>query len=242
MGACPQEVTRGVFRIDQRGQDAAVALGVYLVESGFQHRARIVPYLMRLLRGLLKADFVEEIRYDPDDRVPVRERFCFLLHTVLSDAAYHCDELCEEIGNCQMDFLGALVRICSSAHVASVGSPDPSGPAAALSLKVSCLIEGLMLMATDSLPPTDQDAHPHSHSGDSSARTYVQGVRPWSICPGAYAQGVYTAFGDVPRDGNGGMSLVYQAYICKRLFHRCHQLVCPYDIYELMAGCWGTVA
>ncbi|XP_077560506.1 phosphatidylinositol 4-kinase alpha-like [Haemaphysalis longicornis] len=150
MGACPQEVTRGVFRIDQRGQDAAVALGMYLVESGFQHRARIVPYLMRLLRGLLKADFVEEIRYDPDDRVPVRERFCFLLHTVLSDAAYHCDELCEEIGNCQMDFLGALVRICSSAHVASVGSPDPSGPAAALDLKVSCLIEGLMLMATDS--------------------------------------------------------------------------------------------
>ncbi|XP_075529894.1 phosphatidylinositol 4-kinase alpha-like [Dermacentor variabilis] len=136
MAACPVELSRGVFRIDQRGQDAVISLCVYLVESGFQHRERIVPYLIKLLRGLLKASFVEEVKYEPDERLPVRERFCFLLHTVLSDVAHHCDELGEEVTNCQLDFLGALVRICASAHAASSASPEPSSTAATLNVKV----------------------------------------------------------------------------------------------------------
>ncbi|KAH7932980.1 hypothetical protein HPB49_006149 [Dermacentor silvarum] len=137
MAACPVELSRGVFRIDQRGQDAVMSLSVYLVESGFQHRERIVPYLIKLLRGLLKASFVEEVKYEPDERLPVRERFCFLLHAVLSDVAHHCDELGEEVTNCQLDFLGALVRICASAHAASSASSEPSSTAAALNVKAS---------------------------------------------------------------------------------------------------------
>ncbi|KAH7939075.1 hypothetical protein HPB52_005251 [Rhipicephalus sanguineus] len=137
MAACPVEMSRGVFRIDQRGQDATMSLCVYLVESGFQHRERIVPYLMKLLRGLLKASFVEEVKYEPDERIPVRERFCFLLQTVLSDVAYFCDELGEEVTNCQVDFLGALVRICASAHAASTASTEPSSTAATLNVKAS---------------------------------------------------------------------------------------------------------
>lgn len=145
MAACPTELSRGVFRIDQRGQDAVMSLCVYLVESGFQHRERIVPYLMKLLRGLLKASFVEEVKYEPDERLPVRERFCFLLHTVLSDVAYHCDDQGEEITNCQLDFLGALVRICASAHAASTASAEPSSTAAALNVKVGQTVVPLIL-------------------------------------------------------------------------------------------------
>ncbi|KAH8031486.1 hypothetical protein HPB51_017549 [Rhipicephalus microplus] len=88
MAACPVELSRGVFRIDQRGQDAVVSLFCEVCS---------------------RPNFVEEVKYEPDERIPVRERFCFLLQTVLSDVAYYCDELGEEITNCQLDFLGALV-------------------------------------------------------------------------------------------------------------------------------------
>ncbi|KAK8780519.1 hypothetical protein V5799_018137 [Amblyomma americanum] len=145
MSACPVEMSRGVFRIDQRGQDSVIALSVYLMESGFQHRERIVPYLMKLLRGLLKASFSEEVKYEPDERIPVRERFCFLLHTVLSDVAYHCEEFSEEIGNCQTEFLGALVRICASAQAASTASPEPSSTAATLNVKVGQTVVPLII-------------------------------------------------------------------------------------------------
>lgn len=78
----------------------------------------------------------EEIKYEPEERIPVRERFCFLLQTVLSDTAYHCQELTEEIGNCQVDFLGALVRICASAQAAA-GGIEPSASTTTLNIKVN---------------------------------------------------------------------------------------------------------
>ncbi|KAK8785235.1 hypothetical protein V5799_008399 [Amblyomma americanum] len=61
MSACPVEMSRDVYHIDQRSQEAVIAISVYLKESGFQHYECIVPYPMKLLRGLLKATFVEEV-------------------------------------------------------------------------------------------------------------------------------------------------------------------------------------
>ncbi|GFR25953.1 pi4ka [Trichonephila clavata] len=65
---CPQESAQGIFKFDQRGQDAVFALGIFFLQSGCQHSENIFPYLMKLLRGLAKAIWVEEIRMHDTDR------------------------------------------------------------------------------------------------------------------------------------------------------------------------------
>lgn len=57
---CPQESSAGVFCIDSRAHEAVVALGLYFLESDYQFESFIVPYLVRLLKGLPKSIHKEE--------------------------------------------------------------------------------------------------------------------------------------------------------------------------------------
>lgn len=57
---CPQESSAGAFYIDSRAHEAVVALGLYFLESEYQYEGLIVPYLIRLLKGLPKSIHKEE--------------------------------------------------------------------------------------------------------------------------------------------------------------------------------------
>ncbi|KFM76896.1 Phosphatidylinositol 4-kinase alpha, partial [Stegodyphus mimosarum] len=112
LNMCPQESPQGIFKFDQRGQDSVFALGIYFLTSGFQFHDVIYPYLMKLLRGLTKAIWVEEARLYETDRIPVSERFAFCLNTLLSDIACLCENLQEEIIAAQVELLGTLANLC----------------------------------------------------------------------------------------------------------------------------------
>lgn len=53
-----------MFCIDARAHEAVVALGLYFLESDYQYESLIVPYLIRLLKGLPKS-----IHKDEDPKV-----------------------------------------------------------------------------------------------------------------------------------------------------------------------------
>ncbi|XP_054723251.1 LOW QUALITY PROTEIN: phosphatidylinositol 4-kinase alpha-like, partial [Uloborus diversus] len=109
---CPQETAQGIFKFDQRGQEAVFALGVFFLQSEYQYQDIIFPYFMKLLRGLAKAIWIEEARIHDTDRIPVSERFAFCLNTLLSDIACFHESLRDEIIAAQVELLGTLANLC----------------------------------------------------------------------------------------------------------------------------------
>nr|XP_023019758.1 phosphatidylinositol 4-kinase alpha [Leptinotarsa decemlineata] len=108
---CPSELQNGTLVINCRQQDAVIALGVFLLESGLQHKSKILPYLLRLAKSLEKAYWQDEIKLNPTDRIPIAEKFSFCLHTLLSDIAVKCEDSRKEIIDTQVECLVSLTNL-----------------------------------------------------------------------------------------------------------------------------------
>ncbi|XP_032426605.1 phosphatidylinositol 4-kinase alpha isoform X1 [Xiphophorus hellerii] len=111
---CPVDF-RGVFQLDERRRDAVTALGIFLVESNLQHKDVIVPYLLGLLKGLPKVQWIEESSERKGrDALPVAENFSFCLVTLLSDVAQRDENFRGQILEALMDIMQVLQDICKN--------------------------------------------------------------------------------------------------------------------------------
>ncbi|XP_064163293.1 phosphatidylinositol 4-kinase alpha-like [Anguilla rostrata] len=109
---CPVDF-RGVFQLDERRRDAVVALGIFLVESKLQHKKIILPYLLALLKGLPRVQWIEEsTERKAREILPVAENFCFCLVTLLSDVAQRDENSRSQILEAVMDVMQALREMC----------------------------------------------------------------------------------------------------------------------------------
>ncbi|KAK9874265.1 hypothetical protein WA026_002618 [Henosepilachna vigintioctopunctata] len=107
---CPLENSSGGITISSRHQDAVIALGIFFLESGLQHKNRILPYLLNVAKLLEKANWSNEMKLNVTDRIPVAEKFSFCLHTLLSDIAVQCESDREDIINLQVNCLVSLTQ------------------------------------------------------------------------------------------------------------------------------------
>ncbi|XP_065089616.1 phosphatidylinositol 4-kinase alpha isoform X2 [Ochlerotatus camptorhynchus] len=108
---CPQENAAGVFCLDSRAQDAVIALGLYFLESGYQYEKEIIPYLLRLSKALPKAVWIDDVKLNKIDKIPIAEKFCFCLNSLLSDIAVGCPESRDEIIVNQVEVLTVLTNM-----------------------------------------------------------------------------------------------------------------------------------
>uniref|UniRef100_H3APG5 Phosphatidylinositol 4-kinase alpha n=1 Tax=Latimeria chalumnae TaxID=7897 RepID=H3APG5_LATCH len=111
---CPVDF-HGVFQLDERRRDAVIALGIFLLESGLQHKETAVPYLLRLLKGLPKVQWIEENSGRKcKELLPVAETFSFCLVTLLSDVAQRDAASRVQILETALDVMQQLLGMCQS--------------------------------------------------------------------------------------------------------------------------------
>ncbi|XP_077290371.1 phosphatidylinositol 4-kinase III alpha isoform X2 [Arctopsyche grandis] len=112
---CPQ--VSGIVHITPRSQEATIALGIYFLQSGLQHRDKLLPYFLKLLKCLSTAQWEEpSCNIVSTDRITASEKFSFCLNTLLSDIATRHANLRDEIISAQVDLMNNLTKHITECH------------------------------------------------------------------------------------------------------------------------------
>lgn len=120
---CPQENAVGIFRLDSKAQYSVIALGLYFLEGGYQYSEYIIPYLIKVAKGLPKVLWVDDIRSNKHEKIPVSEKFSFSLNTLLSDIAVFCPDQSSIIIHTQVEILSTLTNLIKTSKESQVLSP-----------------------------------------------------------------------------------------------------------------------
>ncbi|KAH9492192.1 Phosphatidylinositol 4-kinase alpha [Bulinus truncatus] len=113
MSMCPNYQDRGgTLRLDGRGQNAIIALGVYLLESGLQHCDVILDYLLLVLEKMPTAVWVDGSRGINQYNLPMTECFSFCLNTILCDVAFRLPSDKDRIIFGQLKVLEQMTSMC----------------------------------------------------------------------------------------------------------------------------------
>uniref|UniRef100_A0A3B3RAH4 1-phosphatidylinositol 4-kinase n=1 Tax=Paramormyrops kingsleyae TaxID=1676925 RepID=A0A3B3RAH4_9TELE len=111
---CPVD-SRGVFQLDERRRDAVIALGIFLLESDLEHKDMIVPYLLGLLKGLPRVQWIEESTGRKGREIlPIAENFSFCLVTMLSDVAQRDSFSRGQILEAVITLMQTLMEMCQA--------------------------------------------------------------------------------------------------------------------------------
>ncbi|RUS74513.1 hypothetical protein EGW08_017720, partial [Elysia chlorotica] len=120
MSMCPNHNNfTGSLVLDCRGQNAIIALGVYLLESGLQHKDVIIKYLLMILEKMPNSDWADGPRGINKFNLPTAECFSFCLNTILCDVAFRLPEYKDKIIFAQLNVLDNMTSLCeqASGHV-----------------------------------------------------------------------------------------------------------------------------
>lgn len=115
---CPSVDRDGELKLDHRAQCAVMALGIYFLESKtnfpdnpLPHRDRILPYLFKLMKHLVHAEWTDGTLLFQNRCLPTAECFGFCLTTLLCDVAALDQDLRDEILSFQVSFLNDLSQL-----------------------------------------------------------------------------------------------------------------------------------
>ena len=113
----PDPQTQNTLILDQRNVDVALATGIFLLESKLQHKDKILPLLLNLLKCLPYAKFIEERECKRKEEGCLAEGFSFhFVSLLLGIGALQREEnsLKNDILSSVVDVFEVLIQQCCS--------------------------------------------------------------------------------------------------------------------------------
>ncbi|XP_068676768.1 phosphatidylinositol 4-kinase alpha-like isoform X2 [Montipora foliosa] len=104
--------TTDVFTLDQHGTDGILALGLFELNSNLQYKAKIMPYLLEVLKGLPSAKWIEAREPALQSDSPLAGEFTFSFVTLMSGLAAKDNSLDGDIIKLQLTLFNTLVDQC----------------------------------------------------------------------------------------------------------------------------------
>ncbi|KXJ09268.1 Phosphatidylinositol 4-kinase alpha [Exaiptasia diaphana] len=102
------------YTLDQRSQEAILALGLYELQSNLQYKSKIMPYLIDVLKNLPAAKWIEPQMFTIASKSPISGEFTLCFVSLMSSLARKDNLLAGEINKAIMDVFEILVKRCWS--------------------------------------------------------------------------------------------------------------------------------